>query len=221
MQKINKNYSYFDFRINEDKYKKGIKHFQKNRLLLAENNFYVLIGCNGCGKSRLISTIAKRCDSRKSEYEEINEKNAFERFNKDVTYYFKYDKSYKTNVTMENASSGEEVINNFSSSISLVSSFVNTHRNCRLLILIDDADFSLSVDYIQNIKDTLKAIIRDCTKNNISYAVLFASNSYEICKDNTYILTHNFKKGKVKKYEDFKELILQSRDYINNEFNKN
>lgn len=199
-------------------FENGITLFSKNHLSLSDNSFNVLIGCNGCGKSILLKILNDRYENRKG-YLKIKEENVGLRL-RDTIYLFKYDNNYKPSEEDNNfISSGEKIINYFGNSMALLSNFVNCHKYCKLLILIDDADFSLSVDYIQNIKDALNSIINDCKKNQITYYILFASNSYEICKENICIQTHNFKKCKVKNYEVFKQKILESRDYINNQLN--
>jgi len=196
----------------------GITLFSKNRLSLSDNSFNVLIGCNGCGKSILLNTLYERYRRRKG-YLEIKEENVSLRL-RDTIYLFKYSNDYKASIEEnKDISSGEKIIDRFGDSMALLSNFVNCHKYCKLIILIDDADFSLSVDYIKNIKDALNSVINDCVKNQITYYILFASNSYEICKENVCISTHNFKKCKVKNYEAFKQKVLESRDYINNQIN--
>lgn len=215
------------FTIPKDPYDERIM-FTKTTLTLEDNSISCLVGCNGSGKSTALYFIKRQLEKRgayelRGKYLDLRGIFNKPKYNDEIFLFF--DKKSKTfnneeesifkEMLTNNLSTGESICNRFGDKLALLGDAIRNPENKgkSIYIFMDDCDTGTSIDMINDIKSIFNLIIKDCKQNEITYYIILTANSYELCKDIDCISVHDFQHKKFTSYEDYKEFVLKSRQF--------
>lgn len=216
------------FNIPSYPYEEDRKMFTKNILTLQDNTISCFVGCNGSGKSTALYFIKRQLEKRgayelKGKYLDLRGVFKEEKYNNEVIMSF--DKKSETfnneeesifkRILTNNLSTGESICNRFGDKLALLGDAIRKPENKgkSFYIFMDDCDAGTSIDMINDIKSVFDLIIKDCKQNEITYYIILTANSYELCKDVDCISVHDFQHKKFTSYENYKEFVLKSRQF--------
>lgn len=81
-------------------------------------------------------------------------------------------------------------------------------------ILLDAIDSGLSIDNVIDVKKYLfDTIVEDAKKNNFTVFIVVSANEYEMCVGEKCFNVQDGKYEDISSYEDFKSVVLRTRDY--------
>ena len=81
-------------------------------------------------------------------------------------------------------------------------------------ILLDAIDSGLSIDNVIDIKKYLfDTIVEDAKKNDFTVFIVVSANEYEMCVGEKCFNIQDGKYEDISSYEDFKSVVLRTRDY--------
>lgn len=219
------------FQIHKNPYDSR-KIFLHSSLTLEDNNIYCLVGCNGSGKSTLISEIKQSLledeearevilgygidlndpfsESKKKE----EDKDIIVTFDKDINprdsmeeYYNGSLKDLLGNLT----STGENYKDRISNGLKYLREIIYNHaKDKKLYLIFDDIDVSLSIDVIRSINNTLKLIVEDCKKANVTYYIILGVNNYELVQHYPCIDVIRLKIRHFKSYKSYANFVIKS-----------
>lgn len=220
-----------EFKIDKNPYDRQL--FTNDTLVLEPNSISCLVGCNGTGKTTVVSYVEKRL--HKLHAEEIKstpysglEKalakslGANEPQNDKNLYYVDFSKHTETagsetdsfilRATVSYSSTGEGVSYRLGQMLKLLGGSINKikNQNASIFIFFDDCDAGTSLDKIIEIKQVFSLITDHCKEMNVTYYILATANSFEMCRDLDCISVHDFKHIKFTDYEDYKRFVLES-----------
>lgn len=160
-----------------------------------------LIGKNGAGKSTLLKVINDLIDNCYFYNNEDSEKNAIWNIQKLCRNF--------------TSSEGQNIRNNFEDIVPNIGQYV---RNCiknkqnKIIILLDDLDSGISLDYIITLKKELfSLIIEDSKNNNLEPYIILSANNYELCNGEDCIRVSDAKHFKFKDYNEFRKIYIRSK----------
>lgn len=193
----------FDIGIDPFKSKRRlyVKKYQK-----IDPGLTVLTGCNGSGKSTLLIMIHNRLDEKKIPcimYNNLRDR----------------DNGIWSMINSE----GETIINSISDLALKLKNFIDTGKNGSYLtsnedysncnerwILLDGVDSGLSVDVFDTLKEFFNMIMEDGKEQGKEVYIVFASNSYEMCKGTNCYDVHLCKYITINSYDEFYDYIVDS-----------
>ena len=204
------------FKLNKAYWDCGNLYYRCNHTL--SSGLTVLVGCNGTGKSTMMSQIKailrknnesyfafdNTCDGGSNMYYEL-----LERF---------YNGGINTLASLMTSSEGEKIQQNVIVKMrdqlnEKVSRAIKSGKG-DLFILFDAVDSGASIDNIIEMKNFFRTVIKDQKeKNNLDVYVIVSANSYEMANgEMCYDVSHN-KYITFKNYESYKKFILKSREF--------
>lgn len=175
-----------------------------------------LVGCNGSGKSTLLNFIEKYLDKADITYLEWNDrqKGGYSLMDK----FLNMDNNIEGVALMALSSEGERIVHGLGDIFPKMGSLVRKGSSKPLVVMFDAIDSGMSVDEIIEIRNIFfDTILPDAEQHNTELYIIIAANNYEWCADSRI---HNIdittgKSLTISSYEDFKKIILQSRDIKN------
>lgn len=175
-----------------------------------------LVGCNGSGKSTLLGFTENYLEKADITYLEWNDRqsggyNLMDKF-------LNFDNNIEGLAAMALSSEGERIVHGLGDIFPKMGSLVRKGSGKPLVVLFDAIDSGMSVDEIIEIRSIFfDTILPDAEANNTELYIIIAANNYEWCADSRI---HNIdittgKSLTISSYEDFKKIILKSRDIKN------
>jgi hypothetical protein len=221
------------FKFNKDYYDE--RNIYKKSKIEINTGITVLVGCNGSGKSTLQLIMKDDLEKNKIEYLEYdNLKNGDHSVMQELA--FKNDFA-RLSAKMA-MSEGENIRDNICSIAENIGKYMRTGENpangfsrkiANLLrdkdedddlieesderwLFFDALDSGYSIDNILEFKELLHLILDDFNKSLKIYIIVTA-NEYEMCVDEPCFDVVEGKYIDINSYEDFRETILKSRKY--------
>ena len=224
------------FKLSKDYYGEGFSLYKKGTITI-KSGVTVLVGCNGIGKTTLLHQIQDRL--RKESIPCIKFDNLQDGGNKSISENAFYN-NFDLVGTLMQSSEGESIVVNMGNFARRLGDFVRTGEDpkdkksrdfAKLFkaieegkeeqeveipkerwILLDAVDSGLSVDNIVDIKEQLFKTILEYNYGNEIYIVISA-NEYEMARGEQCFDVYNGKYVKFKDYEEYRNLILQSKEW--------
>ena len=224
------------FKLSKDYYGEGFSLYKKGTITI-KSGVTVLVGCNGIGKTTLLHQIQDRL--RKESIPCIKFDNLQDGGNKSISENAFYN-NFDLVGTLMQSSEGESIVVNMGNFARRLGDFVRTGEDpkdkksrdfAKLFkaieegkeeqeveipkerwILLDAVDSGLSVDNIVDIKEQLFKTILEYNYGNEIYIVISA-NEYEMARGEQCLDVYNMKYVKFKDYEEYRNLILQSKEW--------
>lgn len=214
--------------LEKDYYEEGVNLYKKKTVII-NPGITVLVGCNGIGKTTFLHQLRdnlKKSNIPYIEYDNLNEGGnnsvAEAGFNEDFTFI----------ATAIQSSEGENIVMNMNKLASELGIFVKTgkakeknpfikalkangHEDEKVperWILLDAVDSGLSVDNIVDIKEYLFKTILEYNFGNEIYIVISA-NEYEMAREEQCFDVYNGKYITFKDYEDYRNMIFESKKW--------
>ena len=175
-----------------------------------------LVGCNGSGKSTLLPYIASYLRDNDIAYLEWNDRQSGGQ--NLMGKYLHMDGNIEGVALMAISSEGERIVHGLGDIFPKMGSKVRNNSGEQLVVMFDAIDSGMSVDEIIEIRNIFfDTILPDAEQHNTELYIIIAANNYEWCADSRI---HNIdittgKSLTIASYEDFKKIILQSRDIKN------
>lgn len=221
------------FKLWEDPYGCGIEMYQK-RSVTINPGVTVLVGCNGIGKSTMLHCIKEHLQKDKIPYlfyDNLNEGGS----NSAAEAGFMGDYSFLT--TSITSSEGENIMMNMSNLAERMGVLVRTGKDHKYnnpfvsifssnddekitelsnerWILLDAVDSGFSVDNIVELKERLFKTILNNNFGKEIY-IIVSANEYEMANGEQCFDVYNGKYITFRDYEEYRELILKSREEKN------
>lgn len=223
------------FYLNKDPYGVDVEIFQK-RSVTIKPGLTVLVGCNGIGKTTLLNTIENRLKKDKIPVFKFN--NLSQGGSNSASVAFDND-DFGMMAAIWSSSEGEGIISNITYRVNPIKEFLQTgllndkaSRFARIWnplteeemkeikdcperwLLFDATDSGLSIDNVIDLKAFFKLILEDIKDKDIY--IVIAANEYELASGENCFDVYNGKYLKFKSYEDYRNMILKSREEKNN-----
>ena len=223
------------FQLIKDYYEEGFNLYKKKTIEI-KSGVTVLVGCNGIGKSTLLRQMRDKL--KKDNIPFVMFDNL-----KDGGGHAVSEAGFLGNfgfmATAMCSSEGENIVMNIDNLAARLGQFVKTGedpkeiRHTRLArsiaaingeeidepeisnerwILLDAVDSGLSVDNIVDLKEQLFQTILEYNYGNEIYIVISA-NEYEMARGEKCFDVYNGKYVKFKDYEEYRNLVLQSKEW--------
>lgn len=223
------------FKIERDYYDTGSNLYKKKTIEI-KPGITVLVGCNGIGKTTLLHQIKDNLKKENIPYILFdNLKNGGSNSISEAMYMG----NFGFGATAMCSSEGENIVMNMGKLAARLGQFVKEgedpkekkfNRLARSMselngeeykepeipnerwILLDAVDSGLSVDNIVDLKEQLfKTILEYNYGNEIN--IVISANEYEMARGEQCFDVYNGKYVKIKDYEEYRNLILQSKEW--------
>lgn len=195
-------------KINKDYYDEGIEMYSTEEISL-NPGVTVLVGCNGYGKSTLISIVKEYCKNNDIQLLQYDSEklNSVHR-NMEL---FLHTNQFEKLALLTASSEGEKLTQGFSDILSQVGAFVRQRKedNKPFVITFDAVDSGLSIDEQIEYNKVFHMIHEDI--KGLDGCVLVTSNNYELTKGFDCMDVYNGSTVKFDNYEDYNEFILKSK----------
>ncbi len=115
------------------------------------------------------------------------------------------------------SSEGENITMNLGQIAGKIGNFIkNNPNNKDLWIILDAIDSGLSVDNIIDAKEFLfKTILEDKRNKDREVYIIVSANEYEMAREEQCFDVYNGKYTKFKDYEEYRNFILESKEWKN------
>lgn len=222
-------------KLIKDYYDEGFNLYKKKTIEI-KPGVTILVGCNGIGKTTLLHQIRYALKEENIPYVLFdNLKNGG---NNSVSEAFYYE-DFAFGATAMCSSEGENIVMNMGKLAARLGGFVKTGEDTKdakfkalarslarledkpeeekeipneRWILLDAVDSGLSVDNIVDLKEQLFKTILEYNYGNEIYIVVSA-NEYEMARNEQCFDVYNGNYVKLKDYEEYRKLILQSKEW--------
>lgn len=199
-----------EFTLSNDWYACDMKMFKKKNIVLKEG-LTVLVGCNGAGKTTLLKQIR---ESLKCENIPFIDYSYFERGERVMRQKYLSKGDFEALANLVSSSEGERMIDVASNLFFKIGELKRKNPNAKeYWILIDAVDSGLSIDNIIEFKKSIEFVINDMKDTDVYFIV--SANSYELARKEKCLMVENGKYTRFFSYEDYRNYILDSRDYKN------
>ena len=225
------------FTLERDYYDEGFNLYKKKTITIKQG-VTVLVGCNGIGKSTLLRQIKDNLKQENVPYISFdNLKDGGGHAVSEAGFYG----NFGFMATAMCSSEGENIVMNIGNLATRLGQFVKTGEDPKekkytqlarsiaqingeeidepeipkeRWILLDAVDSGLSVDNIVDIKEQLFKTILEYNYGNEIYIVISA-NEYEMAREEQCFDVYNGKYVTFKDYEEYRNLVLQSKEWKN------
>lgn len=110
--------------------------------------------------------------------------------------------------TRMGSSEGQNIYLNISSFSREIGGMVRqTRPGEKLVIMFDAIDSGLSIDLILEVRNFFEMVKADCTRSGVELYIVFAANSFELCRDYESFFVPTGKTKVFKNYETYKKAI--------------
>lgn len=232
------------FQLIKDYYEEGFNLYKKKTIEI-KPGVTVLVGCNGIGKSTLLKQMRDKLKKDKIPFVMFdNLKDGGSNAVSEAGFLG----NFGFMATAIQSSEGENIVMNMGNLAARLGQFVKDgedpkeKKHAKIVramatlngeeipdepeipnerwILLDAVDSGLSVDNIVDIKEQLFKTILEYNYGNEIYIVISA-NEYEMAREENCFDVYNGKYVKFKNYEEYRDLVLQSKElkYQRNEKN--
>lgn len=219
------------------------KYLYKKRVITIKPGVTVLVGCNGIGKTTLLHQIKEKLRENKIPCVMFNNlHDGGDRAVQEAAFYD--DFGFVANAVC--SSEGENILMNMSNFASKLRNFVETGKviernpfakifeknneqkeneneednSNERWILLDAVDSGLSVDNVIDLKEGLFKTILQYNFGKEIYIVVSA-NAYEMARNEQCFNVYNGSYRKFKDYEEYRQFVLDSKEWKRNRFRQN
>lgn len=223
------------FQLERDCYDEGFNLYKK-KIIEIKSGVTVLVGCNGIGKTTLLKQIRDKLKENKIPYIMFdNLRDGGSKAISEASFYSDF-------VFMANAiqsSEGENIVMNLEKLAARLGEFVEKGEDPKekkfnklvkaikeingediveseiineRWILLDAVDSGLSVDNIVDLKEQLFKTILEYNYENEVY-IIVSANEYEMVRNEQCFDVYNGKYINIKDYEEYRNLVLQSKEW--------
>ena len=204
------------FKIVRDYYDRKEYIYEKTSVTL-KPGVTVLVGCNGAGKTTLIYQLQEKC--RKAEIPYFSFDNYLDGGRSAMS---KLGFFGDTDALVQDfvASEGERISNNMGRQAAQMGRFVMSNKGAEKLFFFFDAiDSGLSIDNVLEIKRYLfDTVIEDSQSRGTEVYIIVSANEYEMARGEQCLDTQSLKYVKIDTYDDYRNLIIQSRQKKNKRY---
>lgn len=183
------------------------KVYKKSKIQI-EEGFTVFIGCNGCGKTSLLTIIENNLRELQIPVFSFNNLHEGGKHSMEESLWKNDLGMLATQVI---SSEGENILLNLGKTASRLGNFVRKNRNKKeLWILMDAIDSGFSIDNIIEFKEELVSVILEDNKDKKIYFIVTA-NEYEMACGEKCFSVQDGRYIDIKTYNSYKKLVLKTR----------
>ena len=196
---------------NEDEY-----IYEKSRVDI-KSGLTVLVGCNGSGKSTMLTQIKNHCDQKHIPVLFFD--NVQDGGHHSISLAgFNGDYDFLTNGIT--SSEGELINLNICKFANKMGNFVASHANSeKLVFCLDAVDSGLSIDYILEVKRFFKSmVLKDCGSKGVEAYIIVSANEYEMANGEQCLDVNSCKYVDITSYDDYKKLVIETRKKKNKRY---
>ena len=219
-------------RVTRDYYDEGTNIFASSSFT-AKPGVTVLIGCNGIGKTTLLTIIKESCKKKDIPCLYFNG----QRETADLVSNAEFFGDIEMMARGMTSSEGELLNLSLGKYVSQMRSFILKHTGVRkddavptdsqaidednsdsskeIVFLLDAADSGYSIDNVLELKKIFELAMQDANTHGASLFIIVAANSYEMAHGEQCYNVATGKHVKVRSYERFKKLVIESREIKN------
>lgn len=170
----------------------------------------MLVGCNGYGKSTMISIVEEYCKANDIEllsYDATNPHTSQRNIDK-----FLDNEQFGELALYLYSSEGERLVQGFGEIILKIGNFVSKRKKDKkpFFITLDGIDSGLSIDKLVDCNEVLHTIQQDIS--DLEGYILVTSNNYELTAGFNCMDVHNGSTVKFDNYEDYRGFIFKTKD---------
>lgn len=189
----------------------GNHNIFKNNTLEVNTGITVLVGCNGIGKTTLLHQIKQNL---KDNDIPVCSYNFFEDDEKNMRQKYLENGETRKLANFVTSSEGERIIYIACDLFYKIGRMVNENPNSKeYWVLVDAIDSGLSIDGIIEVKESIKWVLEENKDKDVYF--LISTNSYELARKEKCLMVENVKYTRFFSYEDYRNYILDSRNYKN------
>ena len=171
----------------------------------------VLIGCNGSGKTTLIKQIERYCNKKNIVSYKYDNKLQGDTNAMSKALFFNDMAAIASDFV---SSEGERINNNIARCAPQIASAVRASAKSEekvIFVLLDAIDSGLSIEGVMDTKMNLLHLIEeDAASLGVEAYIVVSANEYEMAADENCIDVTTGKYIKVKNYQDYKKIILNT-----------
>lgn len=218
--------------IIREYYENDVYIHSKNHFELKPKTVTHICGCNGYGKSTVVRQIQDYIHSEKALNITERLTNPFARilgdnkknykyfyFDFDVNSFFStsFNDSFLGKFRSASLSNGEGITDRCVKGLSILRNWLLSPevKGKTVLFFMDDLDAGTSIDMIDDIKEVISLVIKDCEANEIEWYIVAPINSYEFTCNNPYnyvcIDARSFEELSFKTYNRYKQYVYKTR----------
>lgn len=226
------------FKIETAPYEEGKKIYKKANIKI-DDGVTVLVGCNGCGKTTFLKEIEKKLKKQNIPvitFDNLTQGGANARKKAGAQHNFRFlassmSSSEGENIVLNICEKAQEIgrfIRNkgeleedkkYKRLVKAITSYEESSTDTKedpkeYWILLDAIDSGLSIDNVIDVKKYLfDTITSDAEENGFTVFILVSANGYEMCVGEKCFNVQDGKYEDISSYEDFKRVVLRTRDY--------
>lgn len=183
----------------------------KNNTLEVNTGITVLVGCNGIGKTTLLHQIK---ENLKDNDIPVCSYNFFEDDEKKMRQKYLANGETRKLANFVTSSEGERITYIACDLFYKIGRMINENPNSKeYWVLVDAIDSGLSIDGIIEVKESIGTVLEENKDKDMYF--LISTNSYELARKEKCLMVENGKYTRFFSYEDYRNYILDSRDYKN------
>lgn len=189
----------------------GSDNIFKNNTLEVNTGITVLVGCNGIGKTTLLHQIKQNL---KDNDIPVCSYDFFEDDEKKMRQKYLVDGETRKLANFVTSSEGERITYITCDLFYKIGRMINENPNSKeYWVLVDAIDSGLSIDGIIEVKESIGWVLEENKDKDVYF--LISTNSYELARKEKCLMVENGKYTRFFSYEDYRNYILDSRDYKN------
>lgn len=189
----------------------GYNNIFKNNTLEVNTGITVLVGCNGIGKTTLLHQIK---ENLKDNDIPVCSYNFFEDDEKKMRQKYLANGKMRELANFVTSSEGERITYIACDLFYKIGRMINENPNSKeYWVLVDAIDSGLSIDGIIEVKESIGTVLEENKDKDVYF--LISTNSYELARKEKCLMVENGKYTRFFSYEDYRNYILDSRDYKN------
>lgn len=189
----------------------GDDNIFKNNTLEVNTGITVLVGCNGIGKTTLLHQIK---ENLKDNDIPVCSYNFFEDDEKKMRQKYLVNGETRKLANFVTSSEGERITYIACDLFYKIGRMINENPNSKeYWVLIDAIDSGLSIDGIIEVKESIGTVLEENKDKDVYF--LISTNSYELARKEKCLMVENGKYTRFFSYEDYRNYILDSRNYKN------
>lgn len=189
----------------------GYNNIFKNNTLEVNTGITVLVGCNGIGKTTLLHQIK---ENLKDNDIPVCSYDFFEDDEKNMRQKYLANGKMRELANFVTSSEGERIIDIACDLFYKIGRMINGNPNSKeYWVLVDAIDSGLSIDGIIEVKESIGTVLEENKDKDMYF--LISANSYELVRKEKCLMVENGKYTRFFSYEDYRNYILDSREYKN------
>ena len=177
----------------------------------------VLVGCNGIGKTTLITQLKERCNEFNIPYLDFNQV-GMQSSSMMMDRMLNLDNDISGLTSMYCQSEGKKIKETFCYFGKKYMKFMNEIKSEqeRIFFFFDAVDSGFSVDNVLEFKyDCVNSIIETCKNINKEAYIIVSCNEYEMARNENCIILPELNYRQIKSYNTYRKIILRSRRKLN------